>query len=246
MKKHGGHKTIQYIRQFATTMTTYEGTEAGTDPPKIPPVLHRDGRTEQHIEDIYHTYKHQVHRSKWRGGRHVSRAARGNECMLLMTRKMTNRAHNEVCGNPHSRADAHPTQTPTHRRGGGSSCLVVRGTIRRVDVRVPDALVAVQANAEAHVGDDPVGELFLYLCRQHIQGLSAELAGGHLLIPSDDNVQRQPESGERGRRFFIFPLVDAAGWVRLFLFLRESISDSTPRGSSCPVLGLKNNAVTAG
>lgn len=56
----------------------------------------------------------------------------------------------------------------------------MRGTIRGVDVRVPDRLVAVQAQAETDVGDDPVRELCLYLRRQHVQSIAAELARGHL------------------------------------------------------------------
>lgn len=60
------------------------------------------------------------------------------------------------------------------------SYLVVCRAIGGVDVRVPDALVAVQAHAEADVGDDPVRELGLDLRRQYFQGIAAELARGHL------------------------------------------------------------------
>lgn len=60
--------------------------------------------------------------------------------------------------------------------------LVVRSTIRGVNVGIPDALVAVQTDAEANVGDDPVCELGLYLCRENVQRIAAERAWSDLRV----------------------------------------------------------------
>lgn len=71
------------------------------------------------------------------------------------------------------------------------ACLVVRSAVGGVDVRVPDALIAVQADAEPDVGDDPVRELGLYLRRQHVQGVAAELARGNLRSEKKNETLRR-------------------------------------------------------
>lgn len=86
-----------------------------------------------------------------------------------------------------------------------SSCLVVRGAIRWVDVRVADFLVAVQAQAETDVGDDPVRKLRLDLRRQHVQSIAAELARGDLYIQGNSTtgtVRQKVKSFHHGQGNF--------------------------------------------